>query len=57
MTNQIKQLESGHSTFWKCYILGAPQTKQYHCLFLGAPRSWLLHMHFGLIVANQNKKN
>ena len=39
MTNQIKQLESGHFTFWKCYIQGASWTKQYHCFSREAPRS------------------
>ena len=38
MENQIKQLESEHNTFWKCYIQGAPRTKQYHYFFHGAPK-------------------
>ena len=55
----MKQLESGHFTFCKCYIQGAPRTKQYHCFFRGAhkiSKKWLLQVHFGLIVAKQNKK-
>ena len=35
---KIKQPESGHYTFWKCYIQGGPRTKQWHCFFRGAPK-------------------
>ena len=28
VANQNKKLESGHFTFWKCYIQGAPRKKQ-----------------------------
>ena len=28
---KTKQSESGHFTFWNCYIQGAPQKKQSHC--------------------------
>ena len=38
MKNQIKQLESGNSAFWKQYIQGASQTKQYHCFLRGTPK-------------------
>ena len=35
---KVKQLELGQCTFWKCYIQGAPQKKQYHCSFLETPK-------------------
>ena len=55
---KIRQLESGHYTFWKCYIQGASWKMP---LLLSRSidyfkKKWLLHMQFGLIVANQNQK-
>ena len=38
MTNQIKNLKSENSAFWKCYIQSAPWTKPYHCFLHGAPK-------------------
>ena len=58
---KIKLLETGHYTFWKCFIQGAPCKKQYHCFFHGEPKikkeNRLLHIHFGWIVTNQKKNN
>ena len=44
----MKQLKSGHYTFRKYYKQG-DQRKYFK-------KEWLLQMHFGLIVENQNKK-
>ena len=55
---KIRQLESGHYTFLKCYIQGASWkmllllSRSIHYF----EKKWLLHMQFGLIVANQNQK-
>ena len=35
---KIKLLETGHYSFWKCFIQGAPCKKQYHCFFHGEPK-------------------
>ena len=56
---KIKKLKSGHYTFWKCYIEVAPWRKHITASLterLKFNKNWLLHMHFGLIVANYNKK-
>ena len=36
VVNQNKKLKSGHYTFWKCYVQGAPRKTQYHCFLRGA---------------------
>ena len=38
VTYWIREIESGHFTFWKCYIQGGPRTKQFNCLLCGAPK-------------------
>ena len=30
---KTKQSDSGHFTFWNCYIQGSPRKKQSHCFF------------------------
>ena len=32
-SGKSKKVEKKDYTFWKCYVHGAPQKKQYHCFF------------------------
>ena len=43
---KTKKLESGHYTFWNCYIQGAPQKKHYLCFFRGAPQTSRLNAFY-----------
>ena len=35
---KIREIESEHFLFWKCYTQGAPQKKQCHCFSHRAPK-------------------
>ena len=58
VTYWIREIESGHFTFWKCYIQGGPRTKQFNCLLCGAPKIKKRRNFstFWWIVSNQNQK-
>ena len=47
MKNQIKQLETGNSEFWKYYIEGASRTKQYHCFLRGTLKISRMNAFYG----------